>query len=356
MTSHRRARTSTPGKLILMGEHAAVYGAPALVTAVGLRVRTDLERSASAAVELQLPALDHEETIDAERLLEYTAEQRTAWKAFAAEPDAANYQALQDGEPARLARIALGECAEQLGELPGTRLRVESDLPIGSGFGSSAAAAVGVASAAIALGGSDVRWSAVGPIAMEIERRQHGSPSGVDAATVFHGGVLAAMRHEGELSFEPLTARADLLREFRVVHTGTPAEATGTVVAAVGERRRTAREWFETMLTTMADTTGRFEGLLIAPETVAEDLIDPIQVYQRTLEEIGVVPGPVAELVRRIERRGGAAKLSGAGGLSGSGAGCLLVLLPEDGDDLMDGLNEVVAPLAAEGMRVEQKA
>lgn len=345
-------RVSTPGKLILMGEHAAVYGAPALVTAIGLRLETRLERTDQPGVEMDLPAIDHREHLSAAEVDDYCQSQRRAWEAHAANPGPDTFAALDDGEPARLVRVAIGECAELLGELDGLRLRVVSDLPLGAGLGSSAAAAVGITAAAAALVGEPLRWSRVGILAMQVERRQHGIPSGIDAATVFHGGVLSALRREDDLDFEPQPARPDLLRQIHVVNTGAPAESTGEVVASVAQRRADSPAKFEATLEAMADATERFRQLITAPQTESADLLDPVCDYQRCLESIGVVPDPVKEIAREIERSGGAAKVSGAGALSGTCAGCLLIILPPE-DELPTELEAILAPLAAEGVRVE---
>ena len=54
----RRVRASAPGKLILMGEHAVVYGYPALTTAVDLRLEVTLEQGNAPGVAVQLPQLE----------------------------------------------------------------------------------------------------------------------------------------------------------------------------------------------------------------------------------------------------------------------------------------------------------
>jgi len=349
------ARVSTPGKLILMGEHAAVYGAPALVTAIGLRLETRLERTDEPGVELDLPAIGHREHLSVAEVDAYCHAQRQAWQEYAANPGPDTFAGLDDGEPARLARVAIGECAELLGDLDGLRLRIVSGLPLGAGFGSSAAAAVGIVSAAVALAGESLSWSRVGVLAAQVERRQHGFPSGVDAATVFHGGVLWALRRGDDLDFEPVTARADLLRELRILNTGAPEESTGEVVASVAARRADSPASFDTTLEAMGDATRRFRQLITASQTAIADLLEPVRDYQRCLESIGVVPSAVKEIVNDIERGGGAAKLSGAGALSGTCAGCLLIIRPQ-ASELPAGLDEVLAPVAAEGVRVESVA
>ncbi|HEY6552480.1 MAG TPA: galactokinase family protein, partial [Vicinamibacteria bacterium] len=62
---------SAPGKLILMGEHAVVYGRPALVAAIDLRLRVSL--SPADPVILDLPGLGHLEHLSWREVRAYAA-------------------------------------------------------------------------------------------------------------------------------------------------------------------------------------------------------------------------------------------------------------------------------------------
>lgn len=359
-------RVSVPGKLILMGEHAVVYGRPALVAATSLRLQVDLYSGRQSGVEVELTGMPCRGQLSWSEVSRYASEVRQRWESYEATPTPEEFARLHDDRADRLVLVALGEAIAALGEDPSAqghplsalRLRVDSAVPMAAGFGSSAATAVAVVTAVCTLLDESARWSLIGPMAGAVERRQHGAPSGVDVAAVFHGGLLRARRVGEELSIEPLPARTDTLRRLRVFDTGRSAESTGTVVAAVRSQR--------------ARHPGRFDASLDAAEAAAlafqaavtgsadgVDLMAPIRQAQRYLELLEVVPEPVRDIVRAVEAVGGAAKISGSGSLSGPGAGSLLVLLPDDVEDLPGPLARLLeheVELGAEGVRVEAVA
>lgn len=361
---------SAPGKVILIGEHAVVYGQPALVAAVGLRLTTrltPLPEGAGSSVTFSARELGGTVETRWPEIVAYATEARRRWERYARAPDAAAFAAVRGDDPAHLVKVALGEAARELGESDGPPLRLDlhSDLPIGSGFGSSAALAVTVIAAYLTARGREPSPQDLERLALEAERRQHGMPSGVDGATVIHGGVVWAERDEpgAPLTLTPLDLTSPHLARFLVFDTGTPAQSTGEVVAAVRERVEAEPKTFEPVLERMGDTARAFRRELAADADDPTAMIDLIRTFEADLEALGVVPPAARELARRVEAAGGAAKISGAGALASTagsdlpGAGSLLVYHPEPQrlEDLsaLRHFPRLAAPLGAEGRRVE---
>lgn len=150
------------GKVILLGEHAVVYGIPAL--ALGL------DRGARA------------EATPAER----------------ASIDIGGHRA-EAGDESELGR-ALSALLEALGAPP-LAVRVELELPPGAGLGASAALGVATARAALDCLGTapDAREYAerVRRAADAWERVYHGNPSGIDTAAASEPGCLLYTRGAG---------------------------------------------------------------------------------------------------------------------------------------------------------------
>jgi mevalonate kinase len=342
-----------------MGEHAVVYGRPALVAAVDLRLTVHVSPATDGAVHLSLTGLGHAETLSWEAVRAYARASRESWTEYAREPGPERFRAMRGDDPAHVVKIALGESADFLAEeeAPGVRVAVESELPVGSGFGSSAATAAGVVAGYLAWRSLPLDPDRVEHLALEAERRQHGLPSGVDTAAVVHGGLLWARKTAGGLATETLEPRSSLLSRLRVYDTGTPAEPTGAVVAAVRRRRDEDPGGHERLLDRIEEATWGLRAELSREEEDAVRVRELIREGEACLEELGVVPGPVRELVRRIEAAGGAAKISGAGSLAGPGAGSLLVYHSEaeriSGWPFLSPLTAHPVHLGAVGLRLE---
>jgi mevalonate kinase len=346
-----------------MGEHAVVYGRPALAAAVDLRLTVHVSPLAKSAVRLDLPCLFHAEELSWSALRGYARAAHESWREYSREPGPERFRAVRGDDPAHIVKAALGEAEAFLGEAApsGVALRVESQLPIGSGFGSSAATAVGVIAGYLSFREADFDSGLIERLALEAERRQHGLPSGVDTATVLEGGLLWARRlPSGQLETERAVLRSPVLSHLRVYDTGTPPEPTGAVVAAVRGRRDADLALHERLLDRIEAAVRAFRDELAGEGEDRAHIVQLVRECEACLEALGVVPEAVRDVVRRIESEGGAAKISGAGSLAGPGAGSLLVYHPEperiSGWSFLQPFHFHPVHLGAEGLRLETDA
>jgi mevalonate kinase len=110
------------------------------------------------------------------------------------------------------------------------------------------------------------------------------------------------------------------------IFTGTPATSTGVCVERVRTQFEHSDIWSE-----FAAVTHRIE----AAQTDLDQLSLAIQDNHRLLNRIGVVPARVTALIEQIERLGGAAKIAGAGAVSGDAGGLVLACLPNQTPDAL---------------------
>lgn len=399
-------RLSVPGKVILMGEHAAVYGRPAVVAAVERRLGVEAAvgaaggGSARGRVLLDLPDIGVREEHRWPAVEAFANEARRRWREF----EAGERPFRADRDRSALVRIAVGEALASLAPPESARLRerslelrLRSEIAVGAGLGSSAAAAVVVVAAVRAVAGgfgpveadvdADEDASALNPdaanagrrarttagargaasagidggelqaieaAALEVERRQHGFPSGIDSGTVLRGGVLLVRREEGELRFDDLPRRDWLRREIVIVDSGTPGQTTGDVVTTVRRRVERAPDRMAQALDRIGGAAEAFREALVADRPPAA--ATAIAAGHRGLVELGVVPPAVADRIGRVEASGGAAKISGAGALEGESAGALVCMLRGQDPATVDGLSDLLrvdAPIGADGLRFE---
>ncbi|HMQ30722.1 MAG TPA: hypothetical protein PKD53_08325, partial [Chloroflexaceae bacterium] len=159
---------TAPAKLILCGEHAVVYGRPAIAVPLGdLRARAEVAPGAPGAG-LRLLAPDLGEV----------------WATAA-----------PDNPLAELALVS----AERLG-LAGADLTVTlgSAIPIASGMGSGAAIGTALVRALAAHAGAELPPAEVAALVYASERRFHGTPSGIDNTVVAYERAVWYVRAQDQ--------------------------------------------------------------------------------------------------------------------------------------------------------------
>jgi mevalonate kinase len=207
-------------------------------------------------------------------------------------------------------------------------IRIDSRIPVGSGFGSSAALAVAVVAACRRACGDDVDSEEVARLASSIEQHQHGRTSGIDVQAVLRGGVMICRRRdEVSVEREDSPGAGERLAAFRLFHSGTPNETTGETVGAV--RRLRDREPGKARDAFAAIEAATLEGRDAMLRGDDQAYVPIVRRAEAALEALGVVPVELHAAIRGIEAAGGAAKISGAGALTGARAGLVLVVHPD---------------------------
>ena len=149
-------KASAPGKVILFGEHAVVYGRPALAVPV-TQVTANVEVSSSARSGIWIDAPD----------IGLHAELNTL---SSDHPLAAVIHNLF---------FTLG-----IDSFPSLDIKINSTIPVASGLGSGAAVSVALIRALSTHLGRSLTDEEVNAFAFEIEKLHHGTPSGIDNTVV----------------------------------------------------------------------------------------------------------------------------------------------------------------------------
>ena len=307
---------SAYGKVILVGEHAVVYGTPAIAVGVGVAATASARLGASPALSI--------------------AERRWALD----DPEAAA------APEARAFRALVGALDGGLGRASELAAEVQLLQPAGVGLGASAAIAVALARAVSSALGAPAAQRPPHELlaaAQAWENVFHGRASGIDAAAAFHGGCLW---------FEP-PAPAEVLKLTvplpLVVAVAGPAVSTRLMVESVAALRQAEPRRVEHLLRSIhALVLDARVALRLGRASELGALMDR---NHRLLGELRVST-PALDAACDAARAAGAlgAKLTGGGG-----GGCVVALAsPEGAASVLDawrraGLTCFDATLPASG-------
>ena len=292
------AAAEAPGKILLMGEHAVVYGHPAVAIPLrGIRARVEVSFTRNGGIEMDAPDIG----------------ERVA-SGEAASPRLAPLVSL--------AQDVLRFFGE---ERQGVSARIASTIPVSRGMGSGSAVSVALVRAICRLLHRKLDANQVAGMAMAADKAFHGNPSGVDSAVVARDRPLYFVRgkpmQEIEVGAGPY--------HFLVADTGISAP-TSKAVEAVRLAREQDRARFDSYLWELGSMASMAREIIRAG--APEELALCMNQSHDVLRSLGVSCDALDRLVSAaIEHGALGAKLSGAGM---GGAVIALLKSPEDASAL----------------------
>lgn len=269
-----------PGKIILFGEHAVVYGMPA----IAIPVRTLRARALVETIEGNPGAV----------MVEVKELGLSFWL-----DEAEDFKPLV--ETIRILLNRLGLSTDQC-----LRISIHSTIPVASGLGSSAALSAALLRALADHNGNSLPLHEQSSLVYETEKIHHGTPSGIDNTVIIYDRPIYFQRNH-----EPEFIKPDKSLTFLVASSGQPS-LTGEAVAGVRERWLDNRPQYDSYFEAIGSVVEEARSAFSAGDL--KILGTMMNRNQELLEAIGVHTSALEKLIQAATKSGAAgAKLSGAG-------------------------------------------
>ncbi len=289
-----RAYATAPGKTILLGEHFVVYGKPAIAAAIDRRAKVTAKEFPGTAIhiksDLGMSGIFEGDTFKTSGYLENV--RKTL-------------------EPAR---ISAQSVLNHMKLSRGIALRIESEIPVAVGLGSSSAISVATVAAVGQLFEADLSSEEIFALSLDAERFVHGNPSGIDQRLSTFGGIL--LYQKGKQTSE---IRCPIDLPLVIGNTGGN-RSTGVLI----ENVRCLREQHPTVIDQLTQAVGGLvdEGVAALSAGNLKAFGELMYVNHGLLVSIGVSTEALDRLVYAARSAGAlGAKLTGAGG-----GGCVVTL------------------------------
>ena len=294
MTSIAKA----PGKIILFGEHFVVYQNKAILGAINKYARVTTEKTNTDNI-----------------LISSSLGQSSIQK----DEDVSNVE-----KKFRPFFYIAKQVIERNNFEKGITIKIESDIPIGAGLGSSSACCVAAAASILNLF-NDTDEKEVLELAINAEKTIFPNTSGADCTVSVSGGIIEYQKEKGFSKIETENEFNFIIIDSEQVH------STDKVV----ERVRKFKENNSDVFTELCSEEERLiaKALDSMKKNDLETIGKCMAQNQMFLEQIGVSNDELLSITKEIEKITFGAKITGAGD-----GGCIIALTQKD-DDLSEYVN-----------------
>ena len=282
-----KSKASAPGKVILFGEHFVVYGVKAILCSINKRVTVTAEKTSKRKISINSEIGNL--VLEPNKLI---SEINSPLKPF--------YY---------LANKAIKN------QDTGIEIKINSEIPLGAGLGSSSACCVAGAAAIFKLF-ENVSKEKILELAIEAERTIFENTSGADCTVCTYGGIIQYGKKQGfkKIEDEP---------NFQLVIVNSNIEhSTESMVSGVKTFVIKNEEEFSKLLNQESKLVE--EVLKLLKENNSEELGEKINQNQKYLETIGISNNQLRKMIEIGQKTSFGAKITGSGG-----GGCIFALTNE---------------------------
>lgn len=302
-----KVTASAPGKVILFGEHAVVYGEPAIAGAIDKRIYATAAKRNDDVINV---SSSHE---------------------------------LRDGYP--YVKAASKLVFEYLGKSCGADIMIKAEFPPASGLGSSAAVSVATIKALLALLGEDVSKKDIAILGHKVEKNVQGSASITDASVTTFGGMLF-IKPKLEVVEELEVGEIPLV----VGYTGQSG-STKMMVEKVRALKEEHPDIVDSIIHNIGRVTLEAKTALIRGDYIG-GLMD---INNGLLEALGVGTKKLSTYIYAARGAGAkGAKITGAGG-----GGCMVAYAPDKQEKVAGAIKgrggtPLIVSIESQGVRLEK--
>lgn len=308
MLNPRHVTASAPGKTILFGEHAVVYGKPAIAAAVNRRAYVSIKEREDNRTHVNVEEIGVSGFLNLEN----------------------GSIEIEKGKNHRkgILKYVLSALTKINAE-NGMDITIKIDIPIGAGLGSSAAVTVATIQAGATFNDIKLTRDEISKLAHEVELEVQGAASPIDTTLSTYGGIIYLSRDAEE------TINLDIDSEIPIVIGYTSNRGnTGKLIESVRCKMETHPQVMIPLFNSMeALTNGAMEALKNGDHMMIGEFMN---INHGLLDAIGVNTQELSEMVFAARNTGAlGSKLTGAGG-----GGSIIAYCPGKINEVVNRINE----------------
>lgn len=305
MYQPRQIVSEACGKTILIGEHIVVYGYPALLLPLSLKVKCKLS--------------EFEEGITDGKVAIFALGEKSefSWK------EINKFYLKRTQNPnfkLQLVLTSLKTSFDFFGikKRPGFKLKLESSIPMG-GFGSSTAVSAAIVKCVAKLANKNISRLKLWRLLIQIERLSGAKVSGADQYVISHESFIKYQKNRRP---ERIKLDSKILKNFLIIQSGTPHCTTKECINFIAQQKRSNPGKIKGIFMRLAKEGKKMLVCLERDDSLG--FFKTIKNSGELLISLGIVSPDSVLLIRKIEKLGGYLKLTGAGTIRKGGSGGIL--------------------------------